>query len=708
MELQELAHILVFGSRWEDKLLFDPSFRDVNRGPALTDAPRFPGRPGPLSRLGKTEFPRELVSGASRARLLHFFANHELLAMELMAWALLRFPDAPAAFRAGLARTIADEQSHLKLYVQRMRELGMEFGELPVSDYFWNAMKDMRSPLEFVTQMSLTLEQANLDFSLHFQREVAQAGDSLTAGILERVHREEIEHVRHGLSWFNRWRAEDAGPGAPPEDDWDAYQRLLPPPMTPRRGKGHSFSAESRVKAGFSERFIREMEVCGGSKGRAPVFWLYNPHCDAEIVRGRPGFTPTEPSRRLKLDLEHLPMHLALETDVVLVEELPDSSWLKEMRDIGFTVPEFRLRSSVDPLPRDTKIAGLQPWGWSPEPFERFRAWRPRLSPAAGANATWCGRLLSHATFADSGLGELFSKVWSSAFLRRWLLEHPEAEPHLGSPEDCGAAVDSWPEAERMLRAALLSGRSCVVKAPWGTSGMQNKRVLRTDELEGPLGGWMRNTLGAQGALVVEPWLDKLADLSLQIEVLEDGVRMIGIRQFLTGDQQEYRGTWLDPRLSGLPTPVLRFLHSGALDSWHRLARELGAELRKRGYLGPAGLDALVYRLADGSLRLKPLVELNPRWTMGRVAIELERHVVAGVPALWAWMPAADPSATAREWLALHPPRFSRSRLEEGIVFTNDPFRARSLLTAIATGDSAGALLAALEPGPAGSRAGAR
>ena len=185
MQLEQIAHAILYGNRWEDKLLFDEKFEDTPKGHVLTQAPRFPGRPIQLSRVGKSDFPKadQLGPDSARGRLLHFFANHELLAMELMALMLLKFPEAPEAFRAGIARTIHEEQNHLRLYVERMRELGVDFGELPVSDYFWNAMKEMASPLQFVTQMSLTLEQANLDFSLFYQQEVARVGDTKTAAI---------------------------------------------------------------------------------------------------------------------------------------------------------------------------------------------------------------------------------------------------------------------------------------------------------------------------------------------------------------------------------------------------------------------------------------------------------------------------------------------------------------------------------------------
>lgn len=697
MQLEQVARAILFGGRWEDKLLFDPAFEDEPRGSGLIELPRFPGRPEGLSQIGKAEFPKpsQLGSDSVRGQLLHFFANHELLAMELMALMLLKFPDAPRDFRAGIARTIYEEQNHLRLYVDRMRELGVDFGDLPVSDYFWNAIKGMASPLEFVTQMSLTLEQANLDFSLYYQREVARVGDEKTAAILDRVYREEIGHVRHGLTWFKRWTEG--------EDDWDAYLRLLPPPMTPRRAKGVLFSSEGRREAGFSERFIQELEVYSGSKGRPPVFWLYNPMCDEEIVRGKPGHTPSESVRRLGLDLEYLPMYLAGEQDVLLVQELPRTEWLKQMQSLGFTTPEFRRQGKSGEIPRETKIAGLEPWGWSPEPFERFKPWRDRLLSMEGANGGWCKDLLEKETFGDTGIGPLFSKAWSTRFLREWLVLHPEDEEVFGSIESVGSLFQDWDQARARMKQSFTDGKLLLAKAPWGTSGMQNKRILRESEIDSALGGWIRNTIELQGGVLLEPWLENEANLSIQIEVAEESIRLLGVRHFVNGPRLEYRGTHLDSKLGSLSAELLQFLHSGAapLKRWSRFVTALGVSLREHGYRGPAGIDALIWREpSSGRLFLKPLVELNPRWTMGRVALELEEYVFPGVPASWIFRPAND--AKLRSLAEKYPPKLEMSggvpRLEEGVVFTNDPERSHHVLTALIMGSKA--LAEVRESGP--------
>ena len=160
MELRDFAEKVLFATTLDEKLQSPVVVTDDRPGsPLLT--PQVPGRPAELrfkpQSSGKADFPgvQRLERERERGRLLHFFANHELLATELMALALLRFPNAPTAFRRGVFQTLKDEQLHTRLYVQRMGQCGIEFGELPVSGYFWRSVTPMENPLDYVDRKSV-------------------------------------------------------------------------------------------------------------------------------------------------------------------------------------------------------------------------------------------------------------------------------------------------------------------------------------------------------------------------------------------------------------------------------------------------------------------------------------------------------------------------------------------------------------------------
>jgi uncharacterized ferritin-like protein (DUF455 family) len=703
MTLDEFARLILFGTSLEEKLFAGPlqldvedlDFKNQLTGKPPIEFPPFPGRPSFLKKSGKANFPsvHRLHEPTERGKVLHFFANHELLAMELMSLALLRFPDAPPLFRNGIAKTIREEQEHLRLYLSRMKTLGIEFGDLPVSNYFWNSMKGMQSPLDFTVQMSLTFEQANLDFSLYFMNAIQRAGDATTAAILERVFREEAGHVKHGLTWFNRWRDSSSK-----ESDWEAYKRLLPLPLTPQRAKGFEFCEEVRRQVGLSEVFIRELRLYSASKGRPPVLWLYNPHCESEIARGRPGFTATEGARKISQDLEAIPLYLCLDQDVVLVHNQPQTEWIESLQKCGFKTPSFLEIGNKDfaQTIRTPKIGGLEPWGWSPDVFDAFQPLLSHLVNIDGGNSPFCKKLLAFKDFKQTGIGELFSKSWSVLFLRNWLDQHASLHPVFGDLNTVGASYSHWESAKIRILQILLEGYSAILKAPYGTSGMQIRTIHNSEELEGPVGGWIRNTLSSQGAIVIEHRLDKICDLSIQMEIKEDCVDLLDVRQFVTGSQNEFRGTYLGKIFPGFASEHRRFFHA-ALPYWHDFLRSLGIRLRNEGYQGSAGVDAFLWKDKDGKLKLKPMVELNPRWTMGRVALSLEKHLAPGTRGLWLFVPLREikdrgfksTEHFVRELENKYPVKLVQKggdqRIESGVVFTNDPSRAQAVLTVLAT-----------------------
>jgi hypothetical protein len=177
--------------------------------------------------------------------------------------------------------------------------------------------------------------------------------------------------------------------------------------------------------------------------------------------------------------------------------------------------------------------------------------------------------------------------------------------------------VDGWPDWAR--RAATLKprlGTSGRGRLDFGRAGPGRELLARA--LPG---------LAERGGAILEPWLDRSRDLSVQLRIADSGeVFVMGTLEMLVGASGGWRG------------------HRGEVDSRGRVfsglaeeepLREAGALMAsaaaRAGFHGPAGVDALVFRLADGGDDreiLRPVVELNARFTMGAVTIGLVRRAL--------------------------------------------------------------------------------
>lgn len=189
-----------------------------------------------------------------KAVALNSFANHELLAIEIMAKMLITFPhktDEQKLFKKGILSALRDEQKHLKLYKERMEELGYELGDFPLNDYFWRQCHNIKSESEYLSVMSITFEGANLDFAALYKNMFLEVEDFKTAEILETVLKEEISHVAFGVHWLNKWKQD--------KSLWQYYLENLPYPLTPARARGKSFNKIDRLKAKMDENFLHEL-----------------------------------------------------------------------------------------------------------------------------------------------------------------------------------------------------------------------------------------------------------------------------------------------------------------------------------------------------------------------------------------------------------------------------------------------------------------
>lgn len=247
----EYAQKILLGTSLEDKF-FDLAIDWTDW--KQFELPKLPGRTGRLTLSDKQfKFPKSnrLNENDKKAMALHSFANHELLAIEMMAAAILVYPhhsDEDVRFKKGILSTLRDEQKHLNLYIQRMNELGYEFGDFPLNDFFWRQMEKLKTAPQYMAMMALTFEAANLDFAQYYARVFRSFEDFKTAKILETVLEDEISHVAFGSHWMKKWRED--------KKLWEYYLSCLPGPITPSRSKGIDFDPSIHSKAMNDDEFI--------------------------------------------------------------------------------------------------------------------------------------------------------------------------------------------------------------------------------------------------------------------------------------------------------------------------------------------------------------------------------------------------------------------------------------------------------------------
>ena len=665
MEIARWAAQILEGERLEDKLLDPGVLEDTApvtpvtglsvpaRAPEIAFSP--PGVRVALPRPGALGDPH------AAAALLHLFANHELLAIEAMALVLLRFPGAPPAFRRGLARILREEQIHFQLYQDRMAALGHTFGEHPRNRFLWDCLRDVESIEDYAARMALTIEAANLDHARSYAAAFRAVGDQETAAILDRIHDDEQGHVAHGLRWFRRGLA----PGDDLFERWSARLRL---PLTPARGRGDTLDLEGRRAAGMDGAFLSALSVYAHSKGRPPTVWWFNPEAELQVL----GQTPGVAASALARDLDLLPLHLCATDDALVVSRAPRLEFLRSLQAAGAVLPQIVVCPDRDRLGESAlagrKIRQVEPWAWSP--------W-------SGAQAARLGADRWRADWA-----QLYDKRAAAA-----LLAELAGEPGCTRPEEVGVAVTELAEAEAV--AGRLGG-PVVLKAPFGTAG-RGARIVDgawTDVDR----AWAESVIRAQGGLLVEPWLERVLDLSIHLDVADD-VRWVGISRFATSRRGRYLGSLVGDPYAELAPEILRFLHQDSREKrWlervgRRVAARVGAWARGLGYRGPLGVDALVHRV-EGGYRLRPLVEVNPRWTMGRVALALRPRLAQGRRGVWAVLSRMDLKqagatdvtgwAEARQAVSLTP----SGQIEQGVWFTTDPVGATTFVSALAVADT--------------------
>lgn len=239
--------------------------------------------------------------------------------------------------------------------------------------------------------------------------------------------------------------------------------------------------------------------------------------------------------------------------------------------------------------------------------------------------------------FEPSKLEERYHAVfwgeneWAVEFAKRWQLEYQGCDPpvvrrvnsrrfkhrletELGVTLDGATCTTSTDELTRAV--ASLSRLAWVLKGEFGGAG----REVRFGA--GPIAkedvAWASNRFRRNLAVTAEPRLDSVEEAGIQFEIHRDArVEFLGVTPLFTRPSGGYLGSGFrdDPAL---------------IETWEeaiQICSEAAELVAAEGYFGPIGIDAMRYRDADGTVRVRPLQDLNARYTMGRLALGLRRFL---------------------------------------------------------------------------------
>lgn len=352
-----------------------------------------------------------------------------------------------------------------------------------------------------------------------------------------------------------------------------------------------------------------------------PDIFIYNPTCDFAIANGTRSWQPNRLLAGMEADTGNLPQFLCNRGDIVLIRDHPSRQLLENLLKAGFSIPVFR---TIEETLSNTGFAerqfgAIRPWGWSPEIHAR-------LSPLKKL----CGE-----KFITSPVSEWKDK-------HRELNSRQTAREVLSFitrkyPFDCFIPSRFLPVKCQSVEEVELQAAEwgpVMVKMPWSSSG-RGLQPVTTQPMNISIKQRLNGMLREQGYIFAEPYLDKTTDLGFLYEADQYGIRLKGLSRFFTDPKGQYRGNYLNGYQEKKPEEEMAVLN---------LAEKILPEIHMEAlrsmeitscYHGPIGIDTLIFRNYDGKLTIQPCVEINWRYTMGHVSLELEKHIYPASKAIF-------------------------------------------------------------------------
>ena len=345
-------------------------------------------------------------------------------------------------------------------------------------------------------------------------------------------------------------------------------------------------------------------------KAFLPDVYIFNASNDVALAVNSPSFTPPAILKKLEDDLAVIPMLFARAGDIVVVEQIPDDDYIAYVKDLGFNIPTFICKKDFfnNSYFNHNSFNTIKPWGWSLSIHRQFKDVKTRTTDSfkKSVNASY-----------DPILRELSGRKTANNVLQGILAhEFPFCVGFTSLPVE----VDDINDVDRLF----AKWTRVVVKEPWSSSG-RGVYILTGSSIDSYARKNIESAIKKQGYVMVEPWFNRIVDLSFLYSISPDGVNFLGESVFLTKNGGQYEGSYIHYNKIDKDTSL--FLSSVlSSDFINVLAEGLRSVGFSRYYEGWIGVDAMIVN-SNGLMLLHPCLEVNCRYTMGHVAYVLKCRV---------------------------------------------------------------------------------
>ena len=157
---------------------------------------------------------------------------------------------------------------------------------------------------------------------------------------------------------------------------------------------------------------------------------------------------------------------------------------------------------------------------------------------------------------------------------------------------------------------------------PWSSSG-RGIQIINRPDLHSSILQKLKGAIKQQGKVIIEPLLNKKLDFALHYKISPEAISYMGLSVFDTAPDGQYSGNYLNGFVPQGKEPYHSFLISELKHMEQAHIQVLKSSGLTRHYSGYIGIDGLVFE-ENGNLKIRPCLEINLRYNMGTLALQLE------------------------------------------------------------------------------------